>query len=426
MLPHNLEAEINILGSILIENDIINDISEILISEDFYSKPNKILYSKMLDMHYKNIAIDTVTLSNTLGTENLKAIGGISYITEIASSVITISNFKSYADIVKDKAKRRKVIQVCHEALEEAKEKDIKSIAVKLEDALLEINSTKKEEIFTDEELMNDTLAVIQKNYENGGEIPGMKTGLKSLDKATNGLKRGELIVIAGRPSMGKTCLALNIGSNMGKKVGLFELEMGKEDLGMRRLAAKTLINGYKLQQGKMNDKEWERLSTRANEMAYKNNVFTDTSSCLTMLEIKSKCKKIKIKYGLDVVIIDHIGLIEPSNKNESKNNQISEITRQAKIIAKDLDVAVICLSQLSRAPETRTDKRPILSDLRDSGSIEQDADLIMFVYRDEYYDNETEDKGIMEVIIGKQRNGKTGTLRYAYKPEYQLIAEMF
>ncbi|HID0769532.1 TPA: replicative DNA helicase [Clostridium botulinum] len=426
MLPHNLEAEINILGSILIENDIINDISEILISEDFYSKPNKILYSKMLDMHYKNIAIDTVTLSNTLGTENLKAIGGISYITEIASSVITISNFKSYADIVKDKAKRRKVIQVCHEALEEAKEKDIKSIAVKLEDALLEINSTKKEEIFTDEELMNDTLAVIQKNYENGGEIPGMKTGLKSLDKATNGLKRGELIVIAGRPSMGKTCLALNIGSNMGKKVGLFELEMGKEDLGMRRLAAKTLINGYKLQQGKMNDKEWARLSTRANEMAYKNNVFTDTSSCLTMLEIKSKCKKIKIKYGLDVVIIDHIGLIEPSNKNESKNNQISEITRQAKIIAKDLDVAVICLSQLSRAPETRTDKRPILSDLRDSGSIEQDADLIMFVYRDEYYDNETEDKGIMEVIIGKQRNGKTGTLRYAYKPEYQLIAEMF
>ncbi|QDY27298.1 replicative DNA helicase [Clostridium botulinum] len=426
MLPHNLEAEINILGSILIENDIINDISEILISEDFYSKPNKILYSKMLDMHYKNIAIDTVTLSNTLGTENLKAIGGISYITEIASSVITISNFKSYADIVKDKAKRRKVIQVCHEALEEAKEKDIKSIAVKLEDALLEINSNKKEEIFTDEELMNDTLAVIQKNYENGGEIPGMKTGLKSLDKATNGLKRGELIVIAGRPSMGKTCLALNIGSNMGKKVGLFELEMGKEDLGMRRLAAKTLINGYKLQQGKMNDKEWARLSTRANEMAYKNNVFTDTSSCLTMLEIKSKCKKIKIKYGLDVVIIDHIGLIEPSNKNESKNNQISEITRQAKIIAKDLDVAVICLSQLSRAPETRTDKRPILSDLRDSGSIEQDADLIMFVYRDEYYDNETEDKGIMEVIIGKQRNGKTGTLRYAYKPEYQLIAEMF
>ncbi|QDY23209.1 replicative DNA helicase (plasmid) [Clostridium botulinum] len=426
MLPHSIEAEKNLLGSILIENDIISDISEILTPDDFYNKSNKILYSKMLDMHYKNIAIDTLTLSNTLGVENLEAIGGISYITEIASGVVTVSNAKSYADIVKDKANRRKLIKVCTLALEEAKEKDIKSVSVKLEDILLEINNTKKEEIVTDEELMNDTLAVIQKNYENGGEIPGMKTGLKSLDKATNGLKRGDVIVIAGRPSMGKTCLALNIGSNMERKVALFELEMRKEDLGMRRLAAKSLINSYKLQQGKLDDKEWTRLATRANQIAYNNNVFTDTSSCLTMIEIKSRCKKIKIKYDLDVVIIDHLGLVEPTNKNDSKNNQIAEITRQAKIIAKDLDVAVILLSQLSREVEKRVDKRPILSDLRDSGAIEQDADLIMFVYRDEYYDNETEDKGIMEVIIGKQRNGKTGTLKYAYKPEYQLIAEMF
>jgi replicative DNA helicase len=219
---------------------------------------------------------------------------------------------------------------------------------------------------------------------------------------------------------------SLNVADNVAKdyKVAIFELEMSAEKLGARRLAAKSLINATKLPRGDMSSEEWVRLGQRASEIATRNNMFTDTTPGITMAEIRAKCKKIKLKYGLDVVVIDHLGLLTPGNSKESRVQQVSEITRQGKILAKDLDLVVIMLSQLSRACEQRNDKRPMLSDLRESGSIEQDADLAMFMYRDEYYNKESEKKGILECIIAKQRDGRTGTLEFSYMSEYQRITE--
>lgn len=424
-LPSNVEAENQVLGSILLNNDSLCDAIEIISSDDFYNASNQILYKAMLTMYSNNTPIDIVTLTNFLGEEKLRAIGGMTYITTTLGSVFSSSNIKSYAEIIKDKSDKRKIIKGCQETLVNAYgDKSIKELIGEL-DGLVSIGIDNKEKVLTDQELMERTLNMVQANYESGGEIPGISTGYKSLDKAIGGLRKGDLVIIAGRPSMGKTCFALNVASNASKKnkAAIFELEMSAEKLGTRRLASEAFVNATKLPRGDMEEKEWLRVTKRANEIAMRNNMFTDTTPGITMAEIKAKCKKLKLKYGLDIVIIDHLGLITPSS-NENRVQQVSEITRQAKIIAKDLDVNMILLSQLSRACEQRNDKRPLLSDLRESGSIEQDADLVMFMYRDEYYNKESEKKSILECIIAKQRDGKTGTLEFGYMAEYQRIAE--
>lgn len=427
-VPQNLESEREVIGSILNNNDSICDVIDILKPDDFYNSAHEFIYKTILEMYSNNIPIDLVTIANHIGQEKIKAIGGITYISGLVSSVINSNNAKKYAEIVKDKSDRRRIIRGCTEALQEARDeqKNIKGVIGCLEDKLLNLGTNKSEKILTDEELMEKTLNMIQSNYEAGGEIPGISTGLKNLDKATGGVRKGDLVVIAGRPSMGKTMFSLNVADNIAikNKVAIFELEMSAEKLGSRRLAAKSLINATKLPRGDMSSEEWVRLTKRASEIATKNNMFTDTTPGIMMTEIRAKCKKIKIKYGLDVVIIDHLGLLTPTNAKESRVQQVSEITRQGKILAKDLDVVVIMLSQLSRACEQRNDKRPMLSDLRESGSIEQDADLVMFMYRDEYYNKESEKKGILECIIAKQRDGRTGTLEFSYMAEYQRITE--
>lgn len=426
-LPRNNEAEREVLGAILNNNDCICDVIDILKPEDFYNSAHEFIYKTILDMYGNNIPADLVTLVNQIGPEKIKAVGGISYISGLMASSINSNNANKYAEIIKEKADRRRVIRSCTEALQEARdeEKNIKGVIGGLEDKLLNIGVNRSEKILTDEELMEKTLNMIQTNYEAGGEIPGISTGFKNLDKATGGLRKGDLIIIAGRPSMGKTMFSLNVSDNIVKenKAAIFELEMSAEKLGSRRLASRALINATKLPRGDMSSDEWVRLTKRAGEIATRNNMFTDTTPGITMAEIRAKCKKIKLKYGLDVVVIDHLGLITPTTK-ESRVQQVSEITRQGKILAKDLDVAVIMLSQLSRACEARNDKRPMLSDLRESGSIEQDADLVMFMYRDEYYNKEGEKKGILECILAKQRDGRTGTLEFSYMAEYQRITE--
>ena len=268
---------------------------------------------------------------------------------------------------------------------------------------------------------------VIEKHYQNGGEIPGMKTGFTDFDRATNGLKKGEFFVIGGRPSMGKTLIALNMADGLAKngyKVSIIELEMTAEALGIRRLAYNSNIASNKLQTGNLTDKEFIKIEETFNYLAKQGNVFTDCSDYQNILTIKAKAKAIKETKGLDVLIIDHLGLMDIKER-ENRTYAIGEITRQLKLLAKELDINVILLCQLSRAVEMRADKRPMLSDLRESGNIEQDADLVVFAYRDEYYNPQTEDKNIMEWSIAKQRNGKTGTLKFAYLSDLQKIGNL-
>lgn len=430
-LPQDIEAEMSLLGAIISKNDSILDVIDFIKPDDFYKDSHKIIYKAMVDMYNKSIGIDPITLGNALGTENLQVIGGATYISNLITITPSSSNIKNYAKIVKEKSDRRKIIKSCEDALGQAfnndNKTDTKEIINSLEEKLLYVGINSESRILTDSELMEKTLNMIQVNYQNGGDITGISTGYKGLDYVTNGLIKGDFIILAGRPSMGKTCLALNIANNVPKEnnIALFELEMSAEKLGARRLAAKSLINATKLPRGKLEPEEWTRVVNNSSLIAGKNNIFTDTTAGQTAQDIRAKCKKIKLKHGLDIVIIDHLTLITPVNLKESRVNQISEITRNLKNMAKDLNIAVICLSQLSRAPEQRSDHRPMLSDLRESGSIEQDADLVMFLYRDEYYNKDTDKKGILECIIAKQRDGRIGTIELSYQPEYQLITEM-
>jgi replicative DNA helicase len=426
-LPHNIEAEQQVLGSILRDNEAFYEVADILKSDDFYRSNHKLIFNTMLKMSNSSTPIDVITLSNTLGADRLQAIGGVSYMAELISEVVSSASVRKYAEIVKEKSDRRKVIISCQQALGKAyeTENEIKGIIGALEDELLQVGNETENKVLTDEELMTKTLDMIEENYKNGEDITGISSGLSTLDQATNGIIKGDFIVIAGRPSMGKTCFALSIANNIAKtnKVALFELEMSAEKLGARRLASQALINATRLPRGKIDDNEWQRVTAKASELAVRNNMFTDTTATIAMTEVRAKCKKIKLKYGLDVVIIDHLGLLATTGK-ERRDLEVAEITKQAKIMAKELNVAVIMLSQLNRAVEARADKIPMMSDLRESGTIEQDADLIMLLFREEYYNPDTDKKGILDCIIAKQRDGRTGTLQFSYQPQYQLVTE--
>lgn len=426
-LPHNIEAEMNVLGAILKDNEVLTDI-DFLKESDFYNTANKMLFKIILNMESMDIPIDTTTLINELGEEKIKSVGGITYILKLVDSVPSISNVKSYANIVKNISDKRKILSACYNTISKIEKKNPLELISEMENQFLSIGLKSKNNIFDDTELMNKAISNIQQNYNNGGQVPGVKTGYKKLDYAIGGLNKGDLIVLAGRPSMGKTMFALNLMEGISKtaKVALFEFEMSEEKLGIRRLAMSSCINAKRLSIGKIEDKEWAILTQKAGQMASRDNVFTDTSTDLTINEIKSKSKKIKVKHGLDVIIIDHLQLIEAVNTKEPRIQQVTEMTRQAKKMAKELGCAVILLSQLSRAPEQRNDHRPQLSDLRESGAIEQDADVVMFMYRDEYYNKDSNEKGILECIIAKQRDGATGTIKFAVKPEYQLVADIF
>lgn len=426
-LFYDLDAETNIIGSILKNNNGFLDITSIK-AEDFYNKANQIIFKAIQNMFNKNIPIDIITLKNGMDKESLKSIGGITYITSVQESVISSRNVKYYAKIVKEKSNKRHIFNTCRQALKNIQEEmELDDVVNSLQNDLLCINEVKSSNMKTDEEIMTSTLDLIQKNYENGGGITGMSTKLKSLDMAMNGLNKGQFTIIAARPGMGKTCFTLNLADNLAEKYkGLFfSLEMVAEKLGIRRLAFNAYIDSTKILKGKMTSVEWDNLVKASGKIA-NSKLITDDSVGVTIQDIKFKAKRIKMQQGLDFIVIDHIGLLQSTIKTDNRLRQVEEITRQLKIMSKELDIHVIGLSQLSRAPEQRQDHRPILSDLRDSGSIEQDADNIIFLYRDEYYDRETEDKNIIEAIIAKQREGNTGILKYGYSPEFQMIAELY
>lgn len=426
-LPNNLRVEQEILGNMLTNKRNIAKFIEKLVITDFYNTRHKEIFKNMLELFAEGRSINLTMLIDKVGKSNLEKIGGITYLTDLIAGAISLQPYE-YIKTLKEKAYRRKSINEMQKALRGAydEEKDINEVVGTMSNNLLEQEGNS--ELLDDKALIEKGLDEIEKRMRNGGQIPGMKTGLKSFDIATGGLERGRLNVIGGRPAMGKSAFSLRIAEGLahnGYKVGNFSMEMLEEELAMRRLAAEGMVEMNKLKFGTLNDEDFLKIANATNKISKTNNIITDCNPYQTIMTIKSKALAMKQSKGLDVLMIDHLGLISLPNSNKSQAILIGEVTRALKQLAKELDISIILLCQLSRACEQRADHRPMLSDLRESGNIEQDSDNIIFVYRDDYYNPETEDKDILEIIISKQRNGQVGTIKLCYKKEYQLISDL-
>ncbi|MBV7271469.1 replicative DNA helicase [Clostridium sp. PL3] len=422
---YNLDAEKNVLASIFMYNDSLCEVMDLIKAKDFYSSKNKIIYKNLMEMHDKRIPIDIVTFCDRMG-EALKEIGGVSYITEIINSSVTATNIKRYGQIVKEKSNYRELMKILESSLDKLKkaEDSTEDIIDYAQNSLMKLDASETKDTGEMLPIMDKYMDTLQARYEKGGAIQGIKTGYKILDKTLGGLQKEELVILAGRPSMGKTATVLNIILNSvfkeEAKVAFFNLEMGPVQVIDRVLAIYTGIFMDKIKNAELTDRQWCAVTKAASVFAGSNMKIYNKIFKLSL--IKSECRKLKIKRGLDIVVIDHLQLIEGVKAAENRNVEIAKITRELKLMAKELEVTVILVSQLSRAPEARSDHRPILSDLRESGSIEQDADVVMLLYRDEYYDRDSEEKGIIECIVGKNRNGETGVVRFRWVPEVQRI----
>lgn len=427
VMPYSLEAESTVLGGIINNSEKLNEVEDILNQSDFYMEKHQLIYSTMRELSNRGISIDLVTLSNELNTnKKINKCGGMTYLTSLSGTSNFGENIINHANIVREKSERRRLIKAGMKLIEDSYDGDINQVSSSMEMALDSVADKNKDgEMVSIGDALQDAITSIEDKFKNGSRILGKTTGFKSLDNTISGLNKGEFIVIAARPSMGKTAFALNIGQAASREgnVGIFSLEMPEEQLMQRFLSARCLIPFQTIKTGKLSPAEFERISTGAADLANRNIFIDDNSTSLS--DIKARCRSLKKKHGLDVVIIDYLQLLETSEKTYSREQEIAKISRELKKMAKKLEVTVIALSQLSRATEQRADKRPMLSDLRESGSIEQDADVVMFLYRDEYYDEYSSSKGISEVIIGKNRNGQVKTINLAWRGEYQRFGEL-
>ncbi len=425
VLPNNIQAEIGLLGAIISNNDNILETEGIINSNDFYRDNHKHIYKAMVSLYKDKNGIDVITLSNKL-KPIINEIGGISYLAELSSSGIDY-NVKSYISIVKDCSNKRIIIKNAQLLLKNAFESDLtpKEIIDKFTNET-DISEKEESQILTAKELAERTIEHIEERYNLGGKIVGMECGINTIDNFVDGFQKRNLYVIAGRPSQGKSFLSLQISKGLSSKYhgAIFSMEMYESDIGIRFLSSMCGINGVKMRRGLIEENEWGNLLMASSKFSEKK-LSIDVTASQTIYDIKRKAKRLKMLYDTQYIIIDHVGLIEKHNSKLTDNQHIGEVTRQCKIMAKELDMCVILLSQLSRKPEERPDHRPIMSDLRDSGNIEQDADVVMFVYRDEYYDKETEEKDIMEILVGKNRNGRVGGMKVYSNLDKQIINDL-
>ncbi len=429
--PHSVESEQSILGAILLDKDAMITVSETIKSDDFYKEAHKIIYECMLKLNNKNEPIDLITLTEELRKEGyLSDVGGISYITSLSTVVPTTSNVKYYADIVKEKSVLRKLIKASNDIISLGYNGSTKIEDV-LESAEKKIFDISQEKASGDDfksinSVLIDTYDMIEHLYNNKTEVTGITTGFKDLNKKINGLQRSDLLLIAARPAMGKTAFSLNLVQNAALEgnasVAVFSLEMSKEQLVQRMLSSQSAVELSKIKTGTINEHDWPRI-LEAMSVLSSTKIHIDDTPGIKISELRSKCRKLKMEKGLDLILIDYLQLMEGEGNNESRQQEISKISRSLKVIAKELDCPVVALSQLSRAPEQRADHRPMLSDLRESGAIEQDADIVMFLYRDEYYHPDSEKKNIGEVIISKNRHGETGAVELVWLGEIQKFA---
>lgn len=423
--PHNLEAEQSILGGLMVDSYAWDQVSSVLTEEDFYKIAHRKIFAVIAELQAKSQPIDIITVSNLLTEKReLEAIGGPSYLAEVMNSTPTAAHIETYAKIVQEKSLLRRLILMSGEIIEKAYVESYETVETFLDEVegkIFSITEKKKTQgLVGAAELIKESVNRLTELFEHKTDFTGVPSGFVSLDKMTSGFNPGELTIIAARPSMGKTAFSLNIVQNVvlreKKSLAYFSVEMGKEQLMMRMLASEARINLSDLRVGNINDNAWPRLIDKASRMA-EARLFIDDTSGISPFEIRSKCRRLKAQHGLDMIVIDYLQLMDLKQKVESRERAVSEISKTLKAIAKELQVPVIALAQLNRGVEGRSDRRPMLSDLRESGSIEQDADVIMMLFREDYYDRENPDvKGLSEVIIGKQRNGPTGTVKLKWE----------
>ncbi len=422
-LPHNLEAERSVLGAILIQNEAYNTAVEVLRPEDFYRDAHRRVFEKIIALAERQHAIDFITLKEELGRlGELDAVGGPAYIASLVDGVPRATNVEYYAKIVKEKAVLRNLIAAGNRILSEAygADQDAAEILDRAEHLIFQIAEGRIRAGFVSlYDIAQDSVEAIQKAHEEKQLITGVPTGFHDLDNLTSGLQRGDLIIVAARPSMGKTSLALNIaqhvGTHTGKTVGVFSLEMSKEQLFLRMLSSEAQIDGHRLRTGFLRSDDWGRLTSALGTLGQAK-VYIDDTPSIGVLEMRAKARRLSAEHGLHLLVVDYIQLMQGRGRFDNRTQELGAISRSLKGLAKELDVPIVVLSQLSRAPESRSDHRPQLSDLRESGALEQDADVVLLIYREDVYNKEPgENENVAEIIIAKQRNGPTDTVKLAF-----------
>ena len=434
MLPNDVEAEQAVLGCMIIDKDAAGSAFEVIKAEDFYREDNKEVFSAIFDLFEASKPIDTLSIKEQLRLRGtLDAVGGIAYIAELASKVPTSANIEYYAKIVEEKSILRKLIHSSTDIVNMGynANEEVQVIVDTAEKKIFDIVQKRNVKGFTPiKNILVDNFEKLEELYNQKGYLTGISYGFTDLDMKTAGLHNSDLILIAARPAMGKTAFALNIAQNVAihdkVPVAIFSLEMSKEQLVNRLLCCEAMIDASKMKTGKLEEDDWGKLAQAMSTLSDAP-IFIDDTPGQNVMEIRAKCRRLKLEKGLGLIVIDYLQLMQGTSKRgDNRQQEVSEISRALKILAKELDVPVITLSQLSRAPDARPDHRPVLSDLRESGAIEQDADIVMFLYRDDYYNPETEKKNITEVIMAKHRSGSTGTVELVWLGQYTKFANKF
>ena len=431
--PHDIEAEQAIIGSMLTDKDAVIAAIEILREQDFYREDNRIIYSAILNLYNRSEPIDIITLKAELKSMGkLEAVGGLEYIVQLPDRVPTTSNVEQYIKIVEEKSMLRALIKTADELITLGYDptQEVEQVIDTAEKKIFEVMQKKNQKGYSSmKDILIDTFTQLEQLYNQKEMITGVPTGFADLDYRTSGLHNSDLILVAARPAMGKSAFALNIATHAAVRgkvpVAIFSLEMSKEQMANRILCSEAMVDSAKVRTGKIDDEEWGKLAAASGELS-EAGIYIDDTPGMSVMEIRAKCRKMKLEKNIGLVVIDYLQLVQGSNrKGGSREQEIAEISRSLKILAKEINVPVIALSQLSRAPEQRVDHRPMLSDLRESGSIEQDADIVMFLYRDDYYNEDTDKKNIAEVIIAKHRSGATGTVELLWLGNYTKFANI-